>query len=196
MLFISSAAIVSALTLGVSCSKQPREFAKSPFHSDPAHLGTPCAIEQLELEIAPPKGWSRLDSSETVQFQKLLAATELKRKFRETAVLDVFLDLNTSCMLYIAEFERDTLPITTVARQYYEFLKARTGIQELNDGAYLIQDQPVYYFRVHSMTTINYKLLGETESGQRFLIEYVAGSEVHNRVKDAIESSMASLKRL
>lgn len=198
--FLSSvpqnAALVIAILLHLSCSKQPSDFGPYPQKSNLQALGEPFRADHISIGITPPKEWSQLDSLEVVQFQKLLEATELKRKFRETAVQNVFLDLGSSSMLYIAELTQDSFPMPAVAAQYHEFLKARPGIKELKTAKYLIGEQPVYYFMVESLTTINYKLLGESSTGNRFLIEFVIGAEAHNKVKAAVESSIATLKRL
>ena len=192
-----AAIVISAflLILSISCSGKKDTFVPFPYGVVPSLTGTAVTIPELSLQFSPPTGWAQLDSTRLAEFRKLLGNTELQLKFYHVHLLDAYMDSLTGCLAYVARIEEEYTPFPDVVKRYHDFLAPRTGVKALDENLYLINDLNVYHFMVRSITTVNYKLLGEIAPTKRYMIEYVMSSESYMSVEPAVLASIASLKR-
>jgi hypothetical protein len=191
---IASILGISLVILSLSCSGKEKTFEPFPYGAVPELINSPVTVPELSLQFSPPKGWAALDSTRLDAFRKLLGNTELQFKFYHVYILNAYMDSLTGCLAYIARIEEEYTPFPGVVKRYHEFLAPRAGVKALDEKLYLINDLIVYHFMVHSVTTVNYKLLGEVAPTKRYLIEYILSAESAVSVEPAVQASIASLK--
>lgn len=192
--WVIMAVCLSCLILAVSCSQKEVTFEKAPYVFNPELVGEPIQIAELGLEFAPPAGWIALDSAKLDNFRKMLGGTDLSREFYPVYPVVVMADSVTGCMMYIGQIEEDEAPMPQIAEHYVDFIKPRVSSSTLTPANYMINDLKLYCYMLHSIDVVNYKILGETASGKKFLMEYIIGGVVYPQVEASVASSLASFK--
>jgi len=178
----------------VSCSKKDKAFVPAPFVANAALIGAPVQLAEIALELAPPAGWKAADSTQLDSFRRMLAGTELAREFFPIFPLIVAFDSATGGMMYIAQIEENQETFADVVKRYEDFLSPRLKGSAMNREYYLINDLKIYYYMLHSAEVVNYKIMGETAPGKRFLIEFIIGGPVFTAVEPAVSASLATLR--
>ena len=178
----------------VSCSEKEEVFVAPPFTANAELVGAPIQIPELDLQLAPPAGWQALDSAQLDNFRKMLGGTDLSREFYPVYPLIALVDSVTGCMIYVAQIEEAETGLQQIAQRYRDFLVPRTKSSAMNEAAYLINGIKTYYYMLHSAEVVNYKLVGETTPGKRFLIEYVIGGVVYAGLEPGVSASLATIK--
>jgi hypothetical protein len=137
-----------------------------------------------------------MDSLRLDQFRRLLGGTALSREFYPVFPLAVLSDSMTGCLMYISQIEEPEAEMPQIAEHYNDFLNSHLGEAAMTRVQYIINGINVHYYSVQSTNNTNYKLLGETTPGKRFLIEYIIGSPVYSQLEPSVASSIASLEPL
>lgn len=188
------AAFALALT-SLSCSgKKTVAFKTAPFALDSSLLGQPIDVSELGLQFSPPLGWQAADSSRVQAFRRMQAGSELFEKFYPVDCLALFIDSVNGAIAYIAKVNNADDAMPDVAKRYKDFLDKQLPASSVISENYRIDHLDVYYFLHHTDQVINYKLLGETQSGGKFLVEFVCTGESFPALEGAITSSIASIQ--
>ena len=182
------------LLLLASCGGEKEVYKPSPFIYNAELLAEPVPLIDAELQVSLPLGWTPLDSARMDSFRRMLGATELAREFYPMFPLAAYADSSTGAFVYVAQVDEKQASLAKVAQRYRDFLTSRLADAAMTEERYKVQDIKLYCFTLHSPTTVNYKLIGETRPGTRFLIEYIIPGGSFAGFESAISSSMASLK--
>jgi hypothetical protein len=186
--------LVLAGFLSLSCSKEPVEFTAAPFTFDAARVDSLRPAADMDLSFAPPLGWRNFDSTALDYFGKMLARMELAVEFYPVFPVAGAIDSVTQSIMFIAEIEEAEAAIASMADDYEEYLNERIKEGGMERTAYRINDLEVHSYLLHSQEAVNYKLIGETPAGKRFLIEYVVRAPLYPTLEPTISSSIASLR--
>ncbi len=186
----------SALLLAsLSCSgTKTVAFKTAPFALDSSLLSQPIVVPELGLQISTPLGWQVADSARLQAFRRMQAGSELFDKFYPVDCLTLYIDSINGAIAYVAQINDADVPMPDVAKRYTGFLDAHMAPSSVMSENYRIDNLDVYYFLYHTDQVINYKLLGQTRSGGKFLVEYVCTGQAFPALEGAITSSIASLQ--
>lgn len=184
------AAIVTALTL--SCSKS-ESFTPAGYAANSALTAAPVSFPELNLTIAPPKGWQAADSANLARFQLVMTNTGLSQKVFPVLPLAVYSD-STAGMMYVAKVTNRTDNLATLAGRFESFLQDKKGAGVLTTSRLNVNGLDFYHYLMVTGGTANYKILGETADDTRFLIEYIVRADAFEALKPTVESSLASMK--
>jgi hypothetical protein len=188
------AAVVLVLT-SLSCSgKKTVAFKTAPFALDSSQLAQPVIVPELGLQFSPPLGWQEADSARLVAFRNMQASSELFDKFYPVYCLTLYMDSTNGAIAYVARINDDGAAMPDVAERYKDFLDKRLPTSSVIAENYRIDHLDIYYYLYHTDQVINYKLLGQTQSGGKFLVEYVCAGDAFPALEGAITSSIASLE--
>lgn len=188
-------AVVALLLASLSCSgKKTVPFKTAPFALNSSLLGPPVDLPRLGLQFSPPLGWQPADTARLDAFRRMQAGSELFEKFYPVNCLTLYIDSINGSIAYVGQINDADVPMADVAKRYTDFLEDHVAPASLMTENYRIDNLDVYYFLNHTDQVINYKLLGETRSGGKFLIEYVCTGQAYPAVEGAITSSVASLQ--
>jgi hypothetical protein len=182
------------LVFSASCSKKEAAFDKAPFGANPALIDSAVVVAAVNLAVTPPSGWRILDSTRLDLFRRGMGGTDLAREFYPVLPIVAFSDSATGCFAYIAQIDESTAPMSEIDGRYQDFLKTRTKNLTVTKEQYLVNDLRIYYYMLQSAQGVNYKLLGESSSGKRFLIEYVIRGSAFAAISPAVSASMAALR--
>ena len=185
--------IAAAMCL-VSCAEKKDAFEPAPFAVNQDMIAAALDIPELTLSFSPPVGWNMLDSAQLDMFRRMVGGTDLSREFYPIFPIVVFADSVSGGMMYIAQIDETETPLSQISRRYDDFLTPRLASSAMTKTNYIINDLKVYYYLLHSTRTVNYKLIGETSAGKRFLIEYVMPGPTYVTLEPAASSSMATLR--
>ncbi len=188
---IAAVAVMAALAL--SCSK-PESFTPAKYKVNTDLIAAPASFPELNLTIAPPKGWTAVDTIGLARFQLLMSNTELSTKIFPIMPLAVFADSTTGAVMYVARVSNRTDRLTSMAARFEGFLSDQKGTSVLTPARLNINSLNLYQYLLTSTDAANYKILGETSPENRFLVEYIVRSEMLEATQPALESSMATLK--
>jgi hypothetical protein len=182
-------------TVGLlSCSKKEEAFIPAPFVANAALAGAPVQLTEIGLEFAPPAGWKTADSTQLDDFRRMLAGMELAREFFPIFPLVVAFDSATGGVMYIAQIEEESETMADIARRFDDFLSPRLKGSAINRQYYAINNLKIYYYMLHSAEMVNYKILGETSPGKRFLIEFIIAGPIFTAVEPSVSASLATLR--
>ena len=188
---IAAIAVLTALTL--SCSK-PETFAPAKYTVNSDLIAAPVSFPELNLTIAPPKGWTAVDSVGLARFQLLMSNTELSTKIFPILPVAVFVDSATGSVMYVARVSNRTDRLSSMAARFEGYLSDKKGTSVLTPARLNVNGLNLYQYLLTSTDAANYKILGETSPESRFLIEFIVRSENLEKLQPAFESSMATLK--
>lgn len=192
LLIGASAVLLLAL---LSCTNAKKEtFEPAPFTQDASLLSQPVTVPALGLQFSPPLDWRAADSAQLDAFRRMQAGSELSDKFFPIDCQTLYLDSVDGAMMYIAQIQETDTPMPKAAKLYEDILDANAAPSSLIKAYYRVNDLDVYYFLHHTDQIINYKLLGESRSGGKFLMEFVCSGRAFPAVEGAITSSIASLQ--
>jgi hypothetical protein len=192
---LPAAAIAVLLLASLSCTSAKKEtFEAAPFTLDTSLLSQPVTVPELGLQISPPLGWQAADSARLDAFRRMQAGSELSDKFYPIDCQTLYIDSVDGAIMYIAQIEDTDTPMPKVAKLYEDVLDANVQASSLMKAYYRIDDLDVYYLLHHTDQVINYKLLGQTRTGKKFLMEFVCSGRSFAGVEGAITSSIASLQ--
>lgn len=186
--------VILLCLIGLSCSKKPAEFTAAPYVFDANRVDMLRAVNGIDLAFAPPLGWKTLDSMGNVYFQQILIHSGLTTKFQFVQALTVVNDSATGNVMYIAVIPGAVGPLDEVAKKFEDYLTDHLEGADIQKFAYRINDLNIHVYAVITPTTVNYKLVGETPSGQKFLSEYIIRAPLFPMLEPTIFSSMASLR--
>ncbi len=188
-------AAVALVLTSLSCSgKKTVAFKTAPFALDSSQLAQPVEVPELGLQFSPPLGWEAADSARLMAFRNMQAGSELFDNFYPVNCLTIYMDSTTGAIVYVARIDDNGAAMPDVAKRYKKFLDKRVPTASVMSENYRIDHLDVYYFLHHTDRVINYKLLGQTQSGESFLMEYVCTGDAFPALEGAITSSIASLE--
>jgi len=180
-----------------SCSgAEEISFEPAPFTVDPDLPSEAIDFAELGLQFHRPQGWTAADSASRESFRRMQAGTALSREFYPIFSLDVFIDSATGAIAYVARVEEAEGQLEQINKRYEEFLSSRIDKSSLRGHYYSINGLNICYYLHHTDQIVNHKLLGETPSGERFLVEYVVPAFANPELTPVITSSMAGLRPL
>ncbi|MDD4050788.1 MAG: hypothetical protein PHR28_02660 [candidate division Zixibacteria bacterium] len=192
-LWLPIAAIAIMMAVALSCSKS-ETFTPATYKVNPDLIAAPTTFAELNLTIAPPKGWTAIDTLSLARFQLLMSNTELSTKIFPIMPLAVFSDTTTGGMMYVARVSNRTDRLASMAGQFEAFLSDQKGTSIVTPARLNVNGLNVYQYLLTSTDAANYKILGETGPETRFLIEFIVRSQTLEALLPALESSMATLK--
>ncbi|MFH1699476.1 MAG: hypothetical protein ABIE07_02720 [Candidatus Zixiibacteriota bacterium] len=178
----------------ISCSSQPDDFQNAPYTVDDNLLDVPVTYSEINLNVSPPAGWTPMDNAKLDMFRRMLGGTEMSTEFYPVYPLAVYQDSATGLMMYVSMIEESDATLKEISEKYEDFLFPKLKGSGIDRKTYLINGMQIYQYLVHSSQIVNYKLLGETATGGRFLIEYISGAAMYSSIEPAIKASMAALK--
>lgn len=178
----------------ISCSSQTDDFQNAPYTINENLLSEPVSYSEINLEACPPLGWTAMGELKLDMFRRMLGGTELSTEFYPVYPLAVYQDSTTGLIMYVSKIEESEATLKEISERYEDFLMPKLKDSGMDRKTYLLNDMEIYQYLVHSTQIVNYKILGETASGGRFLIEYISGAAIYSSIESKIEASLASLK--
>ncbi|MEE9442757.1 MAG: hypothetical protein V3V99_08825 [candidate division Zixibacteria bacterium] len=191
--FMSCILAIMGLIL-ISCSSQTDDFQKAPYVADDNLLDAPVTYTEINLDVSPPDGWTAMDNAKLDMFRRMLGGTEMSTEFYPVYPLAVYQDSVTGLMMYVSMIEESEATLKEISEKYEDFLMPKLKGSGVDRQTYLINGMQIYQYLVHSSQIVNYKILGETTTGGRFLIEYISGTAMYSGIEPAIKASLAALK--
>ncbi len=176
------------------CSGSDSKFPQSRYAQRSELVDPPIVFPDLGLNLSMPKGWDAIDTLGLAQFQMVMSNTALSQRIFPVVPLTVMSDSILGGMVYIARVGNTDDKLGVLADRYRSFLSERIPETDMVESGATSNGIRYYEYLVRSGETVNYKLLGETPIGQRFLIEYIYRIDAPPSLQSAVEASMASLK--
>ena len=177
----------------ISCGDDEPVFEPITYQLKQELIETAVNLPEIAISIASPAGWTTVDSENLDGFRKMMAGTPLSRNLFPVYPLTLFSDSTLGTMMYVAAVEESLKDFSKMADDYHQFLKDRRKGADLALNHLIINGLKIYQFRLQTPQMVNYKLLGESAPGKRFLIEYVVPGGAFRTQLLSINSSMASM---
>jgi len=187
---ILSAVLVSLL---ISCSQEEAVFTPAPYHVNVDLTTAPITVDRIGLSLALPLGPKAMDEASLDVFRQMLGSTAMSQRFYPVFPLNVLVDSASGMMIHISAVDERQAPLADVAAKYEDFILPRLKGTGLGKNTYSVNDVRFYLYLVHSTQIVNFKLLGETAGGERFLIEYIIPAPIYPDWEPAVTASMASM---
>jgi hypothetical protein len=169
-------------------------YSELIFEIDSTLVGPEIKLEEFNLAVSPPAGWTALD----LNLQDSLKAVVLSRLSGGEGFLidplEIIWEPKTSSILSISRIElrEDSVQI----KDYYSVMEQTFTDQSLNKGYFKSRELPFTQYLIQGNSQVAFKLITHTDENAYIQFDYVIPLNHYMDRLKAIESSIGSIHKL
>lgn len=161
------------------------------FQVDKALLGTTVTDTALNMTMAAPKGWTKIDDLMLAQVE-----TEIEKQLQQgqvqSSLHQIFLEQESSAVCSLTSFEDVTTK--TLLSSWNAMLQEMYPETEILRTTFLKDTIPIHQFMIITPTRVHIKLICEAAQDIVFAVDYVVPKNVYEKMLRSIESSIGSIQ--
>lgn len=196
ILFVKGLILLGLLASLWACGSEQESYLPAPYVENKALLDSAFNLPEINLRFFPPSGWAESDSSAVSRFAEMLSKTALSKEFYTISPRVIFRDSATGAITYVALIIGSTGDFEQFDRKFTDFMVKNQGTAGMETKNYQVNGLKIKQLIMHNPEMVNYKILGEVDPNNRFLIEYIIGARYFGDLEPSISASLAELAPL